>query len=220
MGEHWKQHWLEIVAPDEPHKLSRRLSWDDLTEDRFREHLSTSQAKTTRLNGHWQGCLNQCCFAVQRNWDQPLRPVGPDHQQRPFEDLWTPICDEARTKLKQELRNSEDIQENIFEQLTDSLLNRLCSIGEQVLWEKFNSERSPGIMLLAHLGSNGDGSGPPVREGYEQFIRHHRQDGLTQLLEEFPELGRLIGTVVLLWMEGSQEMLERISKDRKTLESL
>ena len=220
MGEHWKQHWLEIVAPDEPHKLSRRLSWDDLTEDRFREHLSTSQAKTTRLNGHWQGCLNQCCSAVQKNWDQPLRPVSPDHQQRPFEDLWTPICDEARTKLKQELRNSEDIKENIFKQLTDSLLDRLCSIGEQVLWEKFNSERSPGIMLLAHLGSNGDGSGPPVREGYEQFIRHHRQDGLTQLLEEFPELGRLISTVVLLWMEGSQELLERISKDRKTLESL
>ena len=75
-------------------------------------------------------------------------------------------------------------------------------------------------MLLAHLGGNGDGSGPPVREGYEQFIRHHRQDGLTQLLEEFPELGRLIGTVVLLWMEGSREMLERINKDRETLETL
>ena len=83
--------------------------------------------------------------------------------------------------------------------------------------EKFNSERSPGIMLLAHLGSI-VGSGLPVREGYEQFIRHHRRS-LTQLLEEFPELGRLI-TVVLLWLEGSQEMLERISKDRKTLESL
>lgn len=220
MRENWKQHWLEIVAPDEPHKLSRRLAWDDLTEEGFREHLSTAPTKTNPLEGHWQSCLNQCRLAIQKAWEQPLLPVSPDNQQRPFEDLWQPICDTARESLKKRLTSVDGIEDNIFQQLTNSLLNRLCSIGEQVLWEKFNSERSPGVMLLAHLGSNGDGSGPPIREGYEQFIRHHRQDGLTQLLEEFPELGRLIGTAVHLWLNGSQEMLERISNDRQILENL
>ena len=140
MRENWKQHWLEIVAPDEPHKLSRRLAWDDLTEEGFREHLSTTPTKTNPLEDHWQSCLNQCRLAIQKAWEQPLLPVSPDNQQRPFEDLWQPISGTARESLKKRLTSIDDIEDNIFQQLTNSLLNRLCSIGEQVLWEKFNSE--------------------------------------------------------------------------------
>ena len=220
MGDNWKRHWLESVAPDEPHKLSRRLAWDELTEEGFRERLSASPTNANDLEGQWQSCLSTCRLAIQKRWDQPLLPVAPDNQQRPFEDLWQPICSQAKDQLKQNLTGIDGIEENVYRQLADSLLNRLCSVGEQVIWEKFNSERTPGNMLLAHLGSSGDGSGPPIREGYEQFIRHHRHDGLAEILEEFPELGRFIGTIVLLWLEGSQEMLQRISQDRQNLEAL
>ncbi len=105
----------------------------------------------------------------------------------------------------------------MFEQLADSLLNRLCAIGEQVLWDQFNTSLTPGSMFLAHLGASGDGDGPPVREFYTRFVQQHRSDGLDGLLTHFPVLGRFIGTVVAFWTRGSLEMLARIQRDRSVL---
>ena len=94
----------------------------------------------------------------------------------------------------------------------------MAYVGEQLLWSQFQQNVKPGASLLAHLGATGDGSGPPLREWYERFIRKHRQDGLSSLLEEFPVFGRLLGTVWLLWLESSVELLERIINDDRILD--
>ena len=90
-------------------------------------------------------------------------------------------------------------------------------MAEQALWELFNRERTPGVMLLARLGANGDGSGPPVRETYARFVQHQLAAGYEPLLAEFPVLGRLLATVVQLWLEANQEMFERIEQSRDAL---
>lgn len=59
-----------------------------------------------------------------------------------------------------------------------------------------------------------------MREHYERFIQRHRKDGIESLLKEFPELGRFIGVVVVLWLQASTEMLERICADREVLQKL
>ena len=210
--------WIEAVSPDEPQKLIRRLEWDDLSEDLFFRRLHNSQDQTDIVENQWRRCLSECQKALMESWDWPLLPVDPNDEQKPFEDLWHPIRRHALMLLKQELIAVESYQEYVFDQLANSLVRRLCFIGEQVLWECFNNERSPGTMLLAHLGNNGDGLGPPVRTGYECFIRKHRRDGLKLLLQEFPEFGRFIGTVVLLWLQSNSEMLNRIEQDRDMLE--
>ncbi|QNI84247.1 type II lanthionine synthetase [Synechococcus sp. PROS-7-1] len=214
------QQWLDLIAPDEPHKLERRLAWDRWADSNaFGEWLSAPPQLKTSHSKAWQQALSRCQGWLQGAWDQPLQPVQAS-EQRPFVDLWLPIREGAAAELHAALERSaglDRIAPNVVDQLADSLLNRLCAIGDQVLWDQFNTGRTPGAMLLAHLGSAGDGEGPPVRELYTRFITTHRRDGLQSLLTTFPVLGRFIGTVVTLWHQGSLEMLERIQNDRSIL---
>ena len=216
----WSQQWLDRIAPDEPHKLERRLDWDHWADSNaFGEWLSAPPQLESSQSKAWQEALSRCQDWLQRAWDQPLQPVQAN-EQRSFVELWLPIRDGAAAKLRAALECSagiDCIEAEVINQLADSLLNRLCAIGEQVLWDQFNTGRTSGAMLLAHLGSSGDGEGPPVRELYTRFITTHRRDGLQSLLTTFPVLGRFIGTVVTLWHQGSLEMLERIQQDRSIL---
>ena len=198
----WSQQWLDRIAPDEPHKLERRLDWDHWDDSNaFGDWLSAPPQLETSQPKAWQDALSRCQDWLQSAWDQPLQPVQAN-EQRSFVDLWLLIRDGAATELRAALERSaglDRIGPNVVDQLTGSLLDRLCAIGEQVLWDQFNIGRTPGAMLLAHLGSSGDGEGPPVREHYTRFITTHRRDGLQSLLTTFPVLGRFIGTVVTLW---------------------
>ena len=122
---------------------------------------------------------------------------------------------ELRAALQDQLHMQ--VSPALWEELAVRLLARLCHLAEMTLWEKFNEERSPGVMLLAHLGENGDGTGGPTREYYTRFIQRHRRDGLASLVAEFPVLGRLISTVTALWLDSAAEMLRRVDADRAEL---
>lgn len=216
----WTQQWFDLIAQDEPHKLERRLAWDHWTSSKaFGEWLCSPPELEASHTKAWQETLNRCQEWLRGCRDRPLLPVQAN-EHRPFVDLWLPIRDGAAAELRSALEcNSglELIEPEVINQLAESLLQRLCAIGEQVLWEQFNKDRTPGAMLLSHLGAAGDGEGPPVRDLYTRFIASHRRDGLESLLDVYPVLGRFIGTVVALWHEGSLEMLERIQRDRSSL---
>lgn len=218
MPSTWKTLWVEAVAPDELHKFERRLQWDDLTEDDFHAGLNREPVFLHEKAPSAEESLHEALEALKNAWDLPLLPVD-NNFKRPFIDLWWPIRCHSAEKLREFFASDcVGLTDETFDQLADSLLDRLCSSGDQVLWETFNLERTPGTMLLAHLGAARDGSGPPVREHYKKFVQSHRRNGLTLLLQEFPVLRRLIGTVLSLWFQGSVEMLQRICADRTALQ--
>jgi len=217
----WRDLWIKAVAPDEPHKLQRRLAWDNLTEDGLEAWLKGVSPSIDGASIGWQQALRDCTEALQASWDLPLLQMERD-DQRAFVDIWWPIRCLAAEHLEGAFSSrTGDLRIDllVYRQLADCLLDRLCSIGDQVLWESFHAERNPGMMLTAHLGASGDGSGGPVREDYEAFTMRHRRDGLEALLVEFPVLGRFIGTAFALWFQGSVDMLQRICADRAVLES-
>ena len=221
-AQSWVSLWQAAVAPDEPHKFARRLSWDGLSEGEFETWLKSDGTENQQGSSDWQNRLALVSELLKEAWDLPLLPVSSEDDQLPFLDLWQPLHAPAIAWLQEEIGSSvrdRRIAPAALSQLADGLMQRLCSIGEQVLWSCFSSERTPGTMLLAHLGAAGDGSGPPVREHYEAFVQRHRRDGLQLLLLEFPELGRFVGTVIELWLQASVDMLERVSSDRLDLES-
>ncbi|MFN9546376.1 MAG: type 2 lanthipeptide synthetase LanM family protein [Cyanobacteriota bacterium] len=226
-----RRAWLEAVAPDEPHKLSRRLAWDGLDAAVLERQWSAQEAASgpdspswTPLAAEtdaaaWWPALQACREALQAHWQAPLLPYDPE-DNRPFVDLWWPIRSLGARRLRQALAPGLGdwiASEAVCEQLADCLLERLCALGDQLLWQGFNAGRKAGTILLAHLGAGGDGNGPPVREHYEAFIQTHRRDGLEALLREFPVLARLLGRVFTLWQEGSEELLRRIDADRQAL---
>jgi hypothetical protein len=47
---------------------------------------------------------------------------------------------------------------NTWLDLGEALLKRLCSTADQALWDLFNQRRTPGQILLTHLGDSGVGS--------------------------------------------------------------
>ena len=230
----WRREaWLKAVAPDEPHKLARRLLWDRADVASLERQWSKQEegAWTTsdpggldggdEINCSWWQTLKACQEVLRANWEISLLPYDAKGQL-PFIDLWWPIRCFGAKWLRQSL---DDLPhnwisiENVSEQLADSLLERLCALGDQVLWHHFKQNRTPGEILLAHLGAAGDGSGPPLRDTYEAFIRSHRRDGIASLLREYPVLGRLVGTVVMLWQQASEEMLRRVAADWPVLVS-
>jgi type 2 lantibiotic biosynthesis protein LanM len=109
------------------------------------------------------------------------------------------------------------LKETAWLDLAEALLDRLCATADQALWELFNQRRSPGQMLLAHLGVSGDGSGEPVHEAYDGFVAELLCSGYGLLLGEFPVLGRLLAVVTELWIQGSEEMLRRLAESRAQL---
>lgn len=219
----WRDPWLAALASDEPHTLTRRLAWSGIDVDALQQWLTGLEAFTGDGSGHATTALDRdlqaCRAALMEAWNLPLLPYD-DQRRLPFIDFWWPIRELGRQRLEtalQEIDGRGGVAQVVAAQLADSLLERLCAIGDQVLWQLFREGRSPGTMLLAHLGAAGDGSGPPLREHYENFIRTHRRDGLAAILQEFPVLGRLIGTVFLLWWQGGVEILQRICADRSAL---
>lgn len=219
------------MAPDEPHKLSRRVLWDCINvaslERRWEEQenaiASTSEPWAPRTEdgdpSSWWPALQKCREVLVSNWDTPFLPYDAKGQL-PFVDLWWPVrCFGAKSlqDLLAEIPLDFIFLEKIADESADGLLERLCGVTEQVLWERFKQTRTPAVAVLAHLGAGGDTNAPPLRDAYEAFIHAHRSDGLASLLTEYPVLGQLIGIVVTLWLQACEEMLSRIAADREIL---
>jgi len=217
-----QQKWIEATTPTEPHKWNNRLAWDQLDEGAFEALINQDRNLNELEKIAWQQKLERCCQTIKSSYNANLLPSNEVQAQRPFIDLWWPLHEEKTYWLQQTFSQAYSkikLPKKVFEKLADTLVSMLCEIGTQVLWEKFNKGRSPGVLLLAHLGNQKDGSGEPVREYYGEFIRFQKQNGLQDLLEEYPVFAKFIGTTIAFWERNSIELLERICKDREIIAS-
>ena len=83
--------WQATVAPDEPHKFARRLSWDGLSEEGFERWLKSDGTENQQGSSDWQNRLALVSALLQEACDLPLMPVSSEEDQRPFVDLWQPL---------------------------------------------------------------------------------------------------------------------------------
>jgi len=212
--------WRQIVAPDSPANFDKRLAWDGLSSASAGWALDPP-AEAAPQAPDWWPLL------------QALRQAGRDaaanaaHQQlaergsrQPFVHVWRPAAGWALQTLQQRCADLEPalpLSPAAWLDLADALLERLCNTADQALWELFNQRRTPGQMLLAHLGANGDGTGEPLHEAYDAFVAELLSSGYGLLLAEYPVLGRLLAMITGLWLEGSEEMLRRVADSRAVL---
>lgn len=213
--------WRKQVAPEYSENFNKRLEWDGLNElDAI--WVLDPPTDQTPLTPDWWPVLENVRMAAREatsntNHQQLLRR-GSD---QPFVHVWRPASAWALSCLRQccaDLEPRLHLDENSWLDLGEALLERLCATADQALWELFNQRRTPGQMLLAHLGENGDGKGEPVHESYDSFVAELLESGYGLLLNEFPVLGRLIAVITLLWLESSEEMLRRIAESLPDLQ--
>jgi type 2 lantibiotic biosynthesis protein LanM len=209
--------WRTLVAPDQQANFTKRLEWDDLIPEQAAWALNPAPA-TGPPPPSWWATLELLRTAALQN-KQPDH-LGQRGKQLPFVHVWRPAAAWALAELQQRcdpLAPKLQLRETAWLDLAQALLERLCSIANQALWELFNQRRTPGQMLLAHLGAHGDGSGEPLHEAYDALVSELLSSGYGLLLADYPVLGRLLAEVTDLWLEGSDEMLRRLAESRTQL---
>jgi type 2 lantibiotic biosynthesis protein LanM len=212
--------WRQIVAPDNTENFDKRLAWDGLSEAGAAWALDPPP-EATPADPPWWPLLEALRQAGRAAADGAThRQLAERGSDQPFVHAWRPAAAWALQTLQQrcaDLPPQLVIAESAWLDLGESLLERLCTTADQALWDLFNQRRTPGQMLLAHLGANGDGSGEPVHEAYDLLMTELLESGYGLLLAEFPVLARLLAVVTALWLEGSEEMLRRLAASRAEL---
>ena len=216
------ESWRQIVAPDSPINFDKRLDWDGLDAGSAPWVLNPPADAIPQRPAWWPllQSLRQAgrdAAAAENTLHRSLQTRG---SNQPFVHVWRPAAAWALETLQQrcaDLGPALQLSEAAWFDLAEALLERVCNTADQALWEQFNLRRSPGQMLLAHLGANGDGSGEPVHEAYDAFVAELLSSGYGLVLAEYPVLGRLLAVITDLWLEGSEEMLRRLADSQAEL---
>jgi type 2 lantibiotic biosynthesis protein LanM len=210
-------HWRAVVAPDNPANFEKRLSWDGLSPASAAWALNPPDHLVPTQPDWWETLLKLCSAAGKPVAATQLEGRG---CQLPFVQVWRPAASWALMALQErcaDLSPVLQLADDAWLDLAEALLERLCTTADQALLELFNQRRTPGTMLLAHLGNNSDGSGEPVHEAYDTFVEELLASDYGLLLAEFPVLGRLLAVVTKLWLESSEELLRRLADSRSEL---
>ena len=215
--------WSKVVAPYRELNFSKRLLWDSLSPAAAAWALNPTDVEPPQSPDWWpllEGLRQAARGASSDSSPFTLELLATSGEQQPFVHVWRPAAAWALTVLQArclDLQPSLELLPGAWLALAEALLIRFCSTADQALWEQFNQRRTPGQMLLAHLGTNGDGQGRPVHEAYDAFVAELLGSGYGLLLGEYPVLGRLLAQITELWLEGSEEMLRRLASRRSAL---
>lgn len=217
------ESWRQVVAPDNPSNFGKRLRWDGLNADRAAWALDPPEDATPQ-NPDWWPLLEAMRKAARDSaGDSLYRQLADRGNKLPFVHIWRPVSAWALETLRfccADSLHQLQLSDASWLDLGEALLNRLCNTADKALWELFNQRRTPGQMLLAHLGVNGDGTGEPVSDAYNAFVVELLSTGYELLLTNYPVLGRLLATITQLWIEGIAEMLQRVALSRLQLQQV
>ena len=210
--------WQKVVAPDMPSKLNDRLAWSGYSLEQASWAMDPP-AEAAPQDAPWLPLLEEICQETQLVSDRLCDSTYYQSQQfsidsdkpLPFEDLWLPAITVARRHLAERVGDVTRLNQVATTDLEAALLQRLCPMTAEALFESFNRSRPLGIQLLAAVVEKAPESGP--QEYYQGFIRRHANTALHELLQTYPLLGRAIATVVMFWVETTAELLERIDRD-------
>jgi len=218
--------WCKVVAPDDEANFAKRLAWDGLTSAAAAWALDPTGMEPPQSPDWWpvlEGLRQAARHSPSASTLLSPELLTGSAVQHPFVHVWRPAAAWALSILQArclDLIPSLPLEPLAWLDLAEALLERLCTTAEQALWDLFNQRRSPGQMLLAHLGASGDGEGPPVHEAYDAFVAELLGSGYGLLLDGYPVLGRLLAQVTNLWLEGSEEMLRRLAASRSDLQQV
>ncbi|MBE7385618.1 MAG: type 2 lantipeptide synthetase LanM family protein [Leptolyngbya sp. SIO1E4] len=209
--------WRNHAAKGDPVKFQRRLDWDHITPDMVqRILLQGDQIQPDHLPA-WTKTLAQIIevaegFRAEHYPDlpQPPKPV-------PFQTLCLTAVVVAQQRLKAQAAEYKALlSTDAWDALYSSLLDEVAHVAVPTLMARFHELRSTkGDLNLFFLTSV---QSEPSTELYEAFVEQHLGDGLRSLFAEHSVLGRLMATLVDLWVEATGEFLAHLQQDWSLIE--
>ncbi len=209
--------WCGQIFNDDQLKFERRLDWDHIAPDMVpRILLQGDQIKPTHLPA-WTTTLDQIMQVAQgfRVEDYPHLPQPPEPVA--FQDLCLPIIAVAQQQLKTQFAEYESLlSPESWETVYLALLDAVAQIATPTLMVLFEELRATkGTLHLFFLTSVQQEPGTDL---YRAFIEKHLTDGMSSLFAEYSVLGRLIATLVDLWVQATGEFLDRLKHDWSLIE--
>ncbi len=231
--------WCQVVAQGNSEKFHKRLLWDGLEPEDVLPYLST-QPVVPNLMPAWARTLAEIIETASeftsadesktpfpsRAWEQAKSTFPFDAEKPlPFEDVLLPALLVGRRRLLNHLKSIlnatppdvwELLSETAQHSLERSLLQRLVHICGKTLEFEFSRFRSLG-QKLPNLVE--DTQGTPNKKIYNSFVEMFQYE-ILGFLQRYPVLGRLIATVIDLWVEATGEFLQRLHADLSEIQQL
>lgn len=186
-------------------ELSRRARYE-FESDRKRPHRQEIPA--------WAWMIEEAIRACGRPRQARARFLRAD-DPLPFEELFVPFVYVARRGLRALARpHRAIISSGALAALERDLLKTLVDLSAPILQTHF-------LLTLVRTRPMGAraGGGAAGREAYAAFVEEFLGDGLGRLFREYPVLARLLGTVMLDWVEMSAAFLRHLRRDRRALQA-
>jgi type 2 lantibiotic biosynthesis protein LanM len=209
--------WCGQVFKGNQVKFRRRLDWDHITPGMVQRILLQGDQIQPDTLPAWTKTL-AAIMEVAEGFHAEQHPELPQlPKPAPFQELCLPAVVVAQQQLKAQVAGYEALlSADAWDTVYLSLLDAVVRIAVPTLMERFHELRSArGALTLFFLTSV---QREPGTKLYESFVAQHLGDGLRSLFTEHSVLGRLIATLVELWVEATGEFLARLHQDWSLIE--
>lgn len=214
------KHWSNAIAPDQPDNFNKRLDWDGLTLGHAAWALEPTENSIPE-EPEWWNWLNELREGVIRHENQQDHKgknfnINKICNDQPFVHVWHPIAVHLMNRIQTEYQqccNNVAISITAWQGLAESFLYRICECSAKALWEMFNSSRTTGSLLVAHLKANGYEAELEENNDYVRFVNECINNGYENIFSEYPVLGRLVATISRQWYDMCKELTSRIKQD-------
>ncbi len=214
--------WSNNCADGDMEKFQRRLAWDQLDINSISSVLSSSPSHTLRIPD-WSVTLEQILNFLSSNDNNNILVPNPIVQQKmlPFEEVFQPLIVYARKSLLvrfgvtsfDDLLLSYPFEISAYLDFEHELLTQLSWLCGEVLYEKFS--------LFRPISWSIEGLTGPISAKGSGFYRKFVTDfDLTEMIEEYPVLGRFIATSIRNWINRTYQLWERITSDMEKIKEL
>jgi type 2 lantibiotic biosynthesis protein LanM len=206
------RRWRELLGSAKV--LNHRLRCSDLSR-RAVASLLTGQQQPSDLP-----CWTQTLSAILRSY-QPSResesgdttdPSFKQNKPLPFQEVLIDFMRHARARFVSEAGDALELfAAPAITDLERSLLAHLTFVASRTIgldFYKFRFEQAPASAIESVWSRQA-----PSTRIYSAYVQHMQNDGLVELLETYPVLGRLLAQSVEQWVQASTNLCRRFRDD-------
>jgi type 2 lantibiotic biosynthesis protein LanM len=201
--------WCRSCADGDWSLFARRLQRDNLSVERVLARFATARRRHLDPPPAWISDAMWIDSALQQRATRGMRSSITAAEQ-PFEDLFTPLADEADARLwtSVDASASDNFGPAARASLRELLVDRLCRLCAPLLYDLFAEAREAAAKPADAVPKQG-----VTRDHYDPFVLEMKIGGWRCLFDQKPVLLRLIATVTRQWLNTSRELVTRMAAD-------
>ncbi len=209
--------WCQHGFKGDWDRFQQRLALDGLTPAIVQHILLEGDRIQLDKIPSWTVTLQTIMEAAPEFLDNPHSDLVHLSEPVPFQDLCLPAVLVAQHRIKDQFSEFEPLLSSAaWHMVYQQLLAAVVQVMAPTLMYLFTERRSGGSplkhFLQAYLPTTTE------TQLYKAFVKEYLADGFQSLFIQYSALGRLLATIIEMWIETTGELLTRLHQDWSTLE--